>query len=79
MEIKKPFKNSNKKTFGNQNIISEIKGTKFGNRKIGSAIKKTNKESKQMIILVILLEHRTQQIAGSRSTGLTDSGELVNF
>ena len=32
-----------------------------------------------MIILVILLEHRTQQIAGSRSTGLTDSGELVKL
>ena len=45
--------------FGNQKIIREIKRRNFGNQKIIREIKRTRQESKHIIILVILLEHRT--------------------
>ena len=45
--------------FGNQKITFEIKRTNFGNQKIVSEIKQKTKESKQIIILVVLLEHRS--------------------
>ena len=49
----------NRTNFGNQKITLEIKRTNFGNQKIVSEIKQKTKESKQIIILVILLEHRS--------------------
>ena len=48
--------------FGNQKIIREIKRTNFGNQKIIQEIKRTRQESKHIIILVILLEHRTEDV-----------------
>ena len=45
----------------NQKITLEIKRTNIGNQKIVSEIKRTIEKSKQIIILVILLEHRTEQ------------------
>ena len=44
--------------FGNQKTIREIKRRNFGNQKIIREIKRTRQESKHIIILVILLEHR---------------------
>ena len=40
-------------------IIREIKRRNFENQKIIREIKRTRQESKHIIILVILLEHRT--------------------
>ena len=42
-----------------EKITLEIKRINFGNQKIVSEIKQKTKESKQIIILVILLEHRS--------------------
>jgi len=44
--------------FGNHKTIREIKRTNFGNQKIIREIKRTRHESKHIIILLILLEHR---------------------
>ena len=42
-----------------EKITLEIKRINFGNQKIVSEIKQKTKESKQIIILVVLLEHRS--------------------
>ena len=47
-----------RRNFGNQKIIREIKRRNSGNQKIIREIKRTRQESKHIIILVILLEHR---------------------
>ena len=48
LEIKKPFEKSNGEILGNQKIIREIK--------------RTRQESKHIIILVILFEHRRKSV-----------------
>ena len=64
-ELPNPLQKSNlksieikRKNFGNQKIILEIKRKNFGIQNIVSEIKQTIKKSKQITILVILLEHR---------------------
>ena len=59
LEIKKIIREIKRRNFENQKIIREIKRTNFGNQKIIREIKRTRQESKHIIILVILLEHRT--------------------
>ena len=45
--------------FRNQKLLSEIKRTNFGNQNLITEIKRTRQESKQIIILMTLLEYRT--------------------
>ena len=72
-----------RRNFGNQKLIREIKRTNFGNQKIIQEIKRTRQESKHIIILVILLEHRSngQKICNVtlKSTGKEQSNTLYSF
>ena len=55
---KKHIQEIKRTNFGNQKTIPEIKRTDFGNHKTIREIKRTRHESKHIIILLILLEHR---------------------
>ena len=79
LEIKKSFAKAN------EQIVEMIKRTNFGNqksfqksnrqileiKKIVSEIKETVKESKEMIILVTLLEHRRKHHLGYKRSLLS--------
>ena len=51
-----------------EKITLEIKRINFGNQKIVSEIKQKTKESKQIIILVVLLEHLVEHLTTTART-----------
>ena len=75
----KTIREIKRRNFGNQKIIREIKRRNSGNQKIIREIKRTRQESKHIIILVILLEHRTSVIQKNNGTvTLTRQDFLTN-
>ena len=58
LEIKTSSEKIKRRNFGNQKVIREIKQRNFGNQKTIREIERTRQESKHIIILVILIEHR---------------------